>query len=149
MLYVLPLFRQQLKSALLLIGILAAIAIAIPAHASPPAEAKVVNEYLSITPAFVTNFGGAGKMRYLRIEVALRLNEPGVAAPVVDKHMPLVKHAMIMLMSEQVEEDLMTMEGKEILRQAALEEVRKIYAENAKEIKQPIKDLLFSSFIIQ
>jgi flagellar FliL protein len=112
-------------------------------------ETKAVNEYLNITPAFVTNFGGAGKMRYLRIEVVLRMNEPQTAAPIIDKHMPLVKHAIIMLMSEQVEEDLMTMEGKEILRQATLEEVRKIYAEQAKELKEPIKDVLFSSFIIQ
>jgi flagellar FliL protein len=145
MLYVLQLIRQHFKPALLLM----AMVIASPSHASGGGEEKPVNEYLSITPAFVTNFGGAGKMRYLRIEVALRMNEPQVSAPVVDKHMPLVKHAIIMLMSEQVEEDLMTMEGKEILRQAALEEVRKIYAENAKELKEPIKDLLFSSFIIQ
>lgn len=126
-----------------------ALTMTISAHSSGGGEAKPVNEYLSITPAFVTNFGGPGKMRYLRIEVALRLNDPQNSAPVVDRHMPLVKHAMIMLMSEQVEEDLGTMEGKELLRQAALEEVRKIYAEQEKGTKDPIKDLLFSSFIIQ
>jgi flagellar FliL protein len=112
-------------------------------------EAKSVNEYLPITPAFVTNFGGAGKMRYLRIEVSLRINDVQNNGPIVEKHLPLVRHAMIMLMSQQIEEDLMTMEGKEILRQAAIEEVRKIYAEQAKELKDPIKDVLFSSFIIQ
>lgn len=118
-------------------------------QAAGDSEAKPVNEYLPITPAFVTNFGGPGKMRYLRIEVSLRLSDAQTVAPVIEKHLPLVKHAMILLMSEQVEEDLMTMEGKEILRQAALEETRKIYAENARELKEPIKDLLFSSFIIQ
>jgi flagellar FliL protein len=126
-----------------------ALSMSFTARASGGGEAKPVNEYITITPAFVTNFGGPGKMRYLRIEVALRLSEPPTTAPIVDLHMPLVRHAMIMLMSEQVEEDLGTMEGKELLRQAALEETRKIFAEQEKSVKDPIKDLLFSSFIIQ
>lgn len=141
---------QQIRKVLCVLSVLVALlAISPLSHSAGGGGEAPVKEYVSVDPAFVTNFGGPGKMRYLRIELALRINDPQTTTPTVLKHLPLVRHTMLMLMSQQVEEDLMTMEGKEILRQATLEEVRKIYAEQAKELKDPIKDVLFSSFIIQ
>lgn len=103
--------------------------------------------YLAIEPAFVVNYGGAGKLRYLKTDIALRLGGGLSGQSQIRRHMPYVRHTIVMRLSRATEEELSSMEGRELLRQDMLEETRKMLIRE--EGQQFVDDLLFNSFIVQ
>ena len=105
------------------------------------------SQYIDLKPAFVTNYGGVGRLRYLKAEIALRVGGEGKGPAGIRHHMPQIRHALVMLMSRQTEEDISTMEGKEMLRQNALAAVREVLIKEDGE--EYVLDLLFKSFIVQ
>lgn len=107
-------------------------------------------EYIEMQPAFVVNFGTSGRIGYLKTEVSLRVGAEAVAA--VELHMPALRHELIMLLSGQSAEALAAPEQREALRLAALEAVRRVIAAAAGDAvpaQSGVKDLLFTSFILQ
>ncbi len=102
-------------------------------------------EYIELKPAFVTNYG-SGAIRFLKADVTLRVPDPQMTRSVM-RHMPQIRHALVMLLSRQDEQSVATMEGKEQLRQAALQAVRAVV--EAEEGKPGVEDLLFTGFILQ
>ena len=105
------------------------------------------SQYIDLKPAFVTNYGGVGRLRYLKTEIALRVGGGAKGPAGIRHHMPQIRHALVMLMTRQTEEDISTMEGKEMLRQNALAAVREVLTKEDGE--EYIQDLLFKSFIVQ
>lgn len=105
------------------------------------------SEYVPITPALVANYGAPGTIHYLKADLALRVTGGPTAQAAVLHHMPYVRHVLIMLLSDQTEESLATMEAKEKLRQDALVAVQQVMQQE--EGKPLVDDLLFSSFIVQ
>jgi len=105
------------------------------------------SEYLDIKPALITNYGGAGPIHFLKAELTLRLSKDADASQLVMRHMPHIRHELIMLFSRQNEDNLTTMQGKEQLRQEALAAVQKIL--QSEENKKLVDDLLFTNFVIQ
>lgn len=75
--------------------------------------------YLPITPALVVNYGGAGKAKYIKAEMSLRVEDMHAASE-VSHHMPAIRDALIMLISSMTDEQMSTGEGKELMRQEAL-----------------------------
>jgi len=61
--------------------------------------------------------------------------------------MPALRHELVMLISRQTPEAVGTVEGKELMRQEALEAVRNVLV--AEDGDQKIADLLFNSFVVQ
>jgi flagellar FliL protein len=117
------------------------------AQDEPAAEGAGSSRYIDLKPAFVLNYGGVGRLRYLKTEVALRIGG-GVDGPNdVRHHMPNIRHALVMSLSRATEEDLSSMEGRELLRLTALESVREVLMRE--EGRQFVEDLLFNSFIVQ
>lgn len=114
-----------------------------------PGETDVVvgTQYIELKPAFVTNYGGPGPLRFLKAEIALRVSGGELGIRGVRYHMPFIRHELVMLLSAQTPEDLETMEGKELLRQNALEVVRDVLVQE--EGQQYVDDLLFNNFIVQ
>lgn len=113
-------------------------------------------EYIEMTPAFVVNFGTTGRIGYLQTDVSLRVSAQ--AATAVERHMPALRHELIMLLSSQSAETLQAPEQREALRLAALEAVRKVIAAaagnpstagDASPAETGVQDLLFTSFILQ
>jgi flagellar FliL protein len=107
-------------------------------------------EYIEMQPAFVVNFGTSGRIGYLKTEVSLRVGAEAVAA--VELHMPALRHELIMLLSGQSAEALAAPDQREALRLAALEAVRRVIAAaagDAAPAQSGVKDLLFTSFILQ
>lgn len=102
-------------------------------------------QYVELRPAFVTNFGGPGKLRYMKAEITLRVATEGMGP--IRQHMPYLRHVIIRTLSNQTEEDISSMEGKELLRQACLEAVRNVLVEE--EGAHAVNDLLFNSLIVQ
>ena len=103
--------------------------------------------YLDLKPAFVVNYGGAGKLRYLKTDIALRLAGGPAGQSQIRHHMPYIRHTIVIRLSRATEEELASMEGRELLRQEVLESVRAMLIEE--EGEHFVDDLLFNSFIVQ
>ncbi|MCR8922227.1 flagellar basal body-associated protein FliL [Dasania sp. GY-MA-18] len=112
-------------------------------------EAAPTTAYFALKPAFVVNYGGVGRLRYLKTAITLRVKTGGGANGMaqVRHHLPYIRHTLVMLLSQQTDEQMSSMEGRELLRQSALAAVRELLIEE--EGEEFIVDLLFDSFIVQ
>jgi len=85
----------------------------------------------------------------LKAELSVRIAS-NKEASFVRHHMPMIRNNIVLLFSRQNDEDIDTQEGKELLRLAALEEIRSIVmAEEGEENGPGIVDLYFNNFVIQ
>ncbi|MDG1292544.1 MAG: flagellar basal body-associated FliL family protein [Pseudomonadales bacterium] len=101
--------------------------------------------YVAIEPALVTNYGGPGRLRYMSVEISLRvIGIDGEQS--VKHHMPYIKDALLNLFAIQSNETVDTAEGKEILRQQSFDAVSAILNEEEKE--SLLEDILFTSFVV-
>ncbi len=85
-------------------------------------EAKGGPTYLEITPKFVVNL--LENKKYLSINVQMLIDGAPTEAA-IKKHMPAIKHELIMLFSDRSLDSLQTMEQREALRQQAIEAIHK------------------------
>ncbi len=149
--------KQQIKvwiAARFAMVLLAITAVLSPAvSAQDEGEAEVSGEtvgasaiYIPLKPAFVVNYGGVGRLKYIKAEISIRVSD-AQSANAIRHHMPYIRNNIVLLLSSQTEESIETMEGKELLRQAALEEVHKILAEE--QAADGVVDLYFDNFIVQ
>lgn len=102
--------------------------------------------YIHLEPAFVLNYGTTGRMKYLRTEVALLVRSPESAA-LVSRHRPYIRNNLVMLMSAQEPDIMNTADGRESLRQVALDEVRALML--VLENNEHVEELYFNNFIVQ
>jgi flagellar FliL protein len=111
-------------------------------------QAKVPSKikYIHLTPAFVVNYGNTGRMKYLRTEIALKVMG-AKAASAVTKHRPYIRNNLVLLLTSQDSDIVNSSSGREILRKAALEEVRALMTEL--EGLPFIDDLFFENFVVQ
>lgn len=105
------------------------------------------SSYIDLKPAFVVNYGGGGRLRYLKTEISLRVGGGAMGPSAIRHHMPYIRHVIVMTLSQASEEDLSSMEGKEMLRQKTLERVREVL--EREEGEQQVLDLLFNAFVVQ
>jgi len=113
-------------------------------EAESAAPAKTI--YIPMKPAFVVNYGGTGKLKYIKADVSIRLSTTA-AADAVRHHMPFLRNNLVMLFSAQTDESITSQEGKETLRQEALKTVREVlYNEDRVD---GVTDLYFNNFIVQ
>lgn len=105
------------------------------------------NIYVPVSEPLVVNYGGPGRLKYLRAELSLRVNSARDAT-IVRHHMPLIRSNLVMLFSRQSSEDVNTQTGREQLRQLALEETNALLATEEGEPRL-VKDLLFNNFVVQ
>jgi len=102
--------------------------------------------YVPLKPAFVVNYGGQGKLKYLKVEMSVRLKDTE-AANAVRHHMPLVRNSLVMLLSKQTDTSIDTQESKELLRQTALADIQALLSEE--DGKHGVVDLFFNNFVVQ
>ncbi len=103
--------------------------------------------YLEMNPSFVLNYGGGGKLKYLRTDITLRLSKEGTLIDDINLHMPILRHAVIMFLSKQNEERIRDGSQRETIRLELLQELRAALADITNT--DGIKDLLFTTFFIQ
>lgn len=104
--------------------------------------------YLPVKPAFVVNYGGAGRLKYLKAEVSLRLADTE-AANSARHHLPYIRNNLVMLFASQTEEDVSSRDGREKLRNDALLEVRKVLEQEEGMDGEKVVDVFFNNFIVQ
>ena len=94
----------------------------------------------------VVNIPSADKTRYLQIDVELMArNSSGLEN--IETYAPIIRNDLIILFSTQRYEDLLTLEGKELLRKKALETVQKVMKQNTGD--STVEQVLFTNFVSQ
>lgn len=125
-----------------------------PPAAEEGAEGEVVEDvvvkqsaiYFPLKPAIIVNFQARGRQRYLQADLTLMTRENDVIEA-VETHMPMIRNALVLQFGGQVYEDLQTAEGKELLRQQALENIQNLLQQ---EIGKPgVEQVLFTNFVMQ
>lgn len=103
--------------------------------------------YIPLSQPLVVNYGGPGRLKYLRAEISIRVKDSSDAG-IIRHHMPLIRHKMVMLFSRQGEETVNTQAGREQLRQMALTETNEALTQE--EGREGIAtDLVFRNFVVQ
>ncbi|GAA5316916.1 MAG: flagellar basal body-associated protein FliL [Candidatus Pelagadaptatus aseana] len=102
--------------------------------------------YYPLKPTIIVNFNARGKQRYLQADVSLMVRENDVVAA-IEEHSTMLQHGLLMLFSGQDYTELQTAEGKELLRQLALEEVQRLLEQEIG--KKGVEQVLFTNFVMQ
>jgi len=102
-----------------------------------------VIEYLEMTPKFTVNLSEPRK--YLMINVQL-LVEGAEAVAKIKKHMPALRHELIMLYTGRASDQLQTMEQREALRQETVITIRK--ALEKLENSDGFRDVFFTEILV-
>ncbi|PKM13327.1 MAG: flagellar basal body protein FliL [Gammaproteobacteria bacterium HGW-Gammaproteobacteria-3] len=129
---------MRILIVLLSLFFLSAVVLAEDEKASEP-----VMEYLEMTPKFTVNL--AGRRKYLMINVQLMI-EGAENLDKVKKHMPALRHELIMLFSGRSENELASMEQREALRQESIEAIRKTLDKLADS--DGFRDVFFTEFLL-
>jgi flagellar basal body-associated protein FliL len=108
--------------------------------------------YLPLAPAFVVNFrpgpnGEKPRAKFMSVEIEVLPASPAVGEK-IKGNMPLVRNAVIMLLSEKTYDELVTPEGKEELRKEMIAKMQAVLKKPTKK-KKSIKDIFFTSFVMQ
>ena len=106
------------------------------------AEAPVI-EYLEMQPKFTVNL--AERKKYLLVNVQLMV-EGTEAVEIINKHLPALRHQLIMLFSGRFAAELQSTDQREKLRLEALETVRNTLQKYTKT--EGLKDLFFTEFLV-
>jgi flagellar FliL protein len=120
-----------------------------PKHEEKAAESKPANGpaiYYALDPPLVVNFEQDGGMRFLQVTVEVMARDQDVIAA-VQQNAPLIRNNLMLMMSSISYPEIMTREGKEKLRAAALAEVKSILKRETG--KNGPESLLFTSFVVQ
>ncbi|MBV1883792.1 MAG: flagellar basal body-associated FliL family protein [Pseudomonadales bacterium] len=102
--------------------------------------------YMPMKPPFVINYTVGSRQRYAQINVSLMARDDFIIEA-LQRHMPLIRNNLVAAFSAIEFEEVQTTEGKEMMRETALEEIQAILTE---EIGEPgLEQVLFTNFVIQ
>lgn len=114
--------------------------------------------YYEMTPNFTINFNVNGRQRYLQAAITLLYRDP-LLEELLKLHMPAIRNGLVMLLSAKNFEELQTNEGKEILREEALEIIRNqlqkeqealVTSGKSEEVSPAnVEQVLFTNFVMQ
>lgn len=159
-------FGHENKKLLLIIGgvlaLLLAMVVAVgmtwyvltsAATDSAPADSKPLFAsrdrgavYEELKEPFVVNYNANGRARYLQVSVSL-LGRDRKAMDTLRDHQPLLRNELVMLLSAQDFNAMLTAPGKEAVRVQATERVQEL-ARNLVG-KPAVEQVLFTNFVLQ
>lgn len=102
--------------------------------------------YVPLQPPFVVNYGGKGRLKYLRAELSVRVADSELANS-IRHHLPFIRNELVLLFSRQTEEVVNSTQGREALRKKALEAVKGVVL--AEDELEGVEDLFFTNFVVQ
>ena len=127
-------------------------------------------EYIELKPDFVVNLSSEEQITFVQVSAQVRV-ETAEAVDAVETHSPAIRHALVMLLSTKTSKDVRSRDGKQQLREEAVEAIRTVLDEqqvkftppeveeetdeegNIKETDTssytPIQDVFFTRFIVQ
>jgi len=102
--------------------------------------------YFSLDPAFIVNFTGKSRARFLQVSIEGMTRDEKVKEEIT-KHFPQVRNNIVLLLSGKTSEQLSTPQGKDKLRKEVLKEVQDILVTETG--KEGVEDVYFTSFVMQ
>ena len=111
---------------------------------SPPSGPPL---YVALDPPFVANFQGDQQVRFLQVTAQIMTHDAKTVEALKAAD-PIIRNDLLLLFSNQKASDLATNDGKEKLRAAALEAVRKVLAANDGK-PEKVDAVLFTTFVMQ
>ena len=107
---------------------------------------KEVSIYHELHPAFVANFSGKSKKKYMQVYIVAMAREDAVIED-LKMHMPAIRNDVLMTLSATKSEEIETVDGKEALRQKVLSKIKETM--QSKTGKEGIEDIYFTKFVAQ
>ncbi len=104
------------------------------------------SSYFSIEPPIVVNIYHPDRIKFLQVDIQVKVKNSSIV-DAIELHKPAIRHAMLMLISNQKIDEIKTVKGKEKLRKDALSTIQKVLKENTGS--EGISELYFTGFIIQ
>ena len=102
--------------------------------------------YFGFEPDIITNYIGQGnkKLGYVRITVDLMLNDLSDIA-IVEHHTPLLRDAIVEILSKEPEENIKSITGREEIRKRCTEKLKALLKqETGQEI---VREVLFTKYL--
>ncbi|HYP78904.1 MAG TPA: flagellar basal body-associated FliL family protein [Steroidobacteraceae bacterium] len=111
------------------------------------AKPKLPAQFVELDPPFVVNFEPGATARFLQIAVQLMTRDAHMVE-FLKANSPIIRNDLLLLFGNRHVEEVATNEGKEALRKAALDTVRKIVnSEGGKG--DELEAVYFTSFVMQ
>lgn len=103
--------------------------------------------YVSLGDAMVLNLSNdSRRLTFLQLKADVLVKDDR-AREIVEKHIPAIRHQLILLLSEQSALDMKTPSKRELVRQQATQQIRDIIEQVSGN--KDIEEVLFSSFLVQ
>jgi len=103
--------------------------------------------YIKFKPQFIINYQVANRQRYLQIHMEALTRDTEVAGA-MDMHSPMIRSAIINLLSTQDFKFLRTAEGRASIRDTLTVEVNRLVTQET-SIENGVEQILFTNFVIQ
>jgi flagellar protein FliL len=103
--------------------------------------------YVALDPPFVVNFEAEQLVRFLQVTVQVMSRDPETVE-LVKANDPVVRNDLLLLLGGQHYETISTRDGKEKLRQQALDAVRRVVT-SAGGKADKVEAVYFTSFVMQ
>ncbi|RJF37773.1 flagellar basal body-associated protein FliL [Pseudoalteromonas gelatinilytica] len=133
-----------MKKSLLSIYLISMLLVGATTSWSVRAESNV--GYFGFEPDIITNYIGQGnkKLGYVRITVDLMLNDMADIS-VVEHHTPLLRDAIVEILSKEPEENIKSLTGREEIRKRCTEKFKALLKqETGQEI---VREVLFTKYL--
>ena len=118
-----------------------------PAQATEDAApAAGSGAYVSLGEPLVLNLDGGRKLSFLQISADVLIGDSDDQYE-VKRHVPAIRHKLIMLLSERKTADIKSPAKREEIRRQVTSEVRQLIAELSDDAE--ISEVLFSSILVQ
>jgi len=111
------------------------------------AEMKAPAIFVELDPPFVANFAPGSQARFLQVSVQLMTRDVELAK-LLEHVDPILRNDLLLLFGNQQVAEVSTPEGKEALRNATLEAVRKVIAAEGGKAAA-LEAVYFTSFVMQ
>lgn len=119
-----------------------------PVKQSKKKSGKEVPPVYVAMDAFVVNLAPENGEQFMQLVLSAEV-EDAPAGEKIKTYTPKIRNNVMLLLSSKKASELLTAEGKSKLAQEIREQMNEILAPGAKGDNAPVKDVLFTSFIIQ
>jgi len=109
-------------------------------------EHKDVAIYFAFPDPFTVNFETDQGLRFLQVSLEV-MSYQQEAIDGIQTHMPAIKNNIILLLSNQSYGTLVSLEGKEKIRQNILNEIQGILTKH--KVKAKVQEVYFTTFVMQ
>lgn len=114
--------------------------------ADAPSERPVRTLYHTLDGELVVNFESDGRARYLQVGIDVMTHDTETIEA-LQTHAAVVRNNLILLFSGRDQQELLTREGKESLREQALEEIRAVL--ESRGAASAVEEIFFTRFVMQ